>query len=175
MRGIVIVLMAFDHASEMFNAGRYVTDAIAFYKPGSVIPAAQFLVRWMTHLCAPTFLFLAGWSLSLSVGRQKTAGVPDRRIDIFMLKRGLFIMLLDPLWMSIGFGHGVVFQVLYAIGGSLCCMIFLRRLGIRVLLTVALILMVFGESLAGLATVSTRDKTPASSPHFWLPADASAR
>ncbi|MGB5618634.1 MAG: hypothetical protein WBM78_17455, partial [Desulfobacterales bacterium] len=40
MRGIVIVLMAFDHASGMFNAGRYVTDAIGFYKPGSEIPAA---------------------------------------------------------------------------------------------------------------------------------------
>jgi len=151
MRGIVIVLMAFDHASSMFNAGRYVTDSIVFYKSGSVIPTAQFLVRWMTHLCAPTFIFLAGWSLSLSVGRQKAFGVTDRRIDIFILKRGLFIMLLDPLWMSIGFGYGLVFQVLYAIGGSLCCMIFLRRLGIRALIVVSLILLVFAETLAGLA------------------------
>lgn len=151
MRGIVIVLMAFDHASGIFNAGHYVTDAIAFYKPGAVIPAAQFLVRWMTHLCAPTFIFLAGWSLSLSVGRQKAAGMADRRIDLFILKRGLFIMLLDPLWMSIGFGHGLVFQVLYAIGGSLCCMIFLRRLGIGTLLALGLILIAFGELLAGLA------------------------
>ena len=160
MRGIVIVLMAFDHASGMFNAGRYVTDAIGFYKPGSVIPAAQFLVRWMTHLCAPTFIFLAGWSLSLSVGRQKTAGVPDRRIDTFILKRGLFIMLLDPLWMSIGFGHGLVFQVLYAIGGSLCCMIFLRRLGIRALIAVGLILLVFAETLAGLAIGFDKGRNP---------------
>jgi uncharacterized membrane protein len=160
MRGIVIVLMAFDHASDMFNAGRYVTDAIAFYKPGSVIPAAQFLVRWMTHLCAPTFIFLAGWSLSLSVGRQKAAGAPDRPIDLFILKRGLFIMLLDPLWMSIGFGHGLVFQVLYAIGGSLCCMTLLRRLGIRTLLAVGLILLVFGELLAGLAVGFDTDRKP---------------
>ena len=160
MRGIVIVLMAFDHASGMFNAGHYVTDAIAFYKPGSVIPAAQFLVRWMTHLCAPTFLFLAGWSLSLSVGRQKTVGIPDRRIDTFILKRGLLIMLLDPLWMSIGFGHGLVFQVLYAIGGSLCCMTVLRRLGVRTLLAVGLILLVFAETLAGLAIGFDKDRSP---------------
>ena len=160
MRGIVIILMAFDHASGMFNAGRYVTDAIGFYKPGSVIPTAQFLVRWMTHLCAPTFIFLAGWSLSLSVGRQKAAGVTDRRIDTFIFKRGLFIMLLDPLWMSIGFGHGLVFQVLYAIGGSLCCMIFLRRLGIRALIAVSLILLVFAETLAGLAIGFDRGRNP---------------
>jgi uncharacterized membrane protein len=160
MRGIVIVLMAFDHASGVFNAGHYVTDAIAFYKPGSVIPAAQFLVRWMTHLCAPTFIFLAGWSLALSVGRQKAADVPDRRIDSFIFKRGLFIMLLDPLWMSVGFGHGLVFQVLYAIGGSLCCMILLRRLGVRILLAVGLILLVFAETLAGLAIGFDKGRNP---------------
>jgi uncharacterized membrane protein len=160
MRGIVIVLMAFDHASGMFNAGRYVTDSIVFYKSGSVIPTVQFLVRWITHLCAPTFIFLAGWSLSLSVGRQKAAGVTDRRIDIFILKRGLFIMLLDPLWMSIGFGYGLVFQVLYAIGGSLCCMIFLRRLGIRALIVVSLILLVFAETLAGLAIGFDNGRNP---------------
>ena len=160
MRGIVIVLMAFDHASEMFNTGRYVTDSIGFYEPGADIPAAQFLVRWMTHLCAPTFIFLAGWSLSLSIGRQKAADVTDRRIDIFILKRGLFIMLLDPLWMSIGFGHGLVFQVLYAIGGSLCCMIFLRRLGIRALIVVGLILLVFAETLAGLAVGFDNGRNP---------------
>ncbi|MFZ0241461.1 MAG: heparan-alpha-glucosaminide N-acetyltransferase domain-containing protein [Desulfobacterales bacterium] len=159
MRGVVIVLMAFDHASGVINAGRYVTDSIAFYEPGSVIPAAQFWVRWLTHLCAPTFLFLAGWSLSLSVGRQTSAGVPAGRIDGFILKRGLLIMLLDPLWMSIGFGHGIVFQILYAIGGSLCCMIFLRRLDSRVVIAVSLILMVFAEALAGLA-VGFDEKNP---------------
>ena len=151
MRGIVIVLMAFDHASGVFNAGRYVTDSAAFYHSGSTIPAAQFLFRWMTHLCAPTFLFLAGWSLSLSIGRRETEGEPGARIDLYLLKRGLFILLLDPLWMSIGFGHGIVFQVLYAIGGSLCCMIFLRRLELRALLAASLILILFSEALAGLA------------------------
>ncbi len=150
MRGIVIVLMAFDHASGMFNAGRYVTDSAAFYRTGSEIPTAQFLVRWMTHLCAPTFLFLAGWSLALSIGRRNAEGGPGGHFDRYLLKRGLFILLLDPLWMSIGFGYGIVFQVLYAIGGSLCCMIFLRRLGPRALLASGLFLILISEALAGL-------------------------
>ncbi|MFZ0614246.1 MAG: heparan-alpha-glucosaminide N-acetyltransferase domain-containing protein [Desulfobacterales bacterium] len=160
MRGVVIVLMAFDHASEIVNAERYMTDSIAFYEPGSAIPAAQFWVRWLTHLCAPTFLFLAGWALSLSVGRQKAAGVPAGRIDAFILKRGLLLMLLDPLWMSIGFGHGIVFQVLYAIGGSLCCMVLLRRLDFRTLLAIGLILMIFAEALAGLVLGFEEDHPP---------------
>ena len=67
MRGIVMVLMAMDHASHVFNAGRYVRDSFIWYRAGSEIPAAQFLTRWVTHLCAPTFLFLAGLVLALSV------------------------------------------------------------------------------------------------------------
>jgi uncharacterized membrane protein len=53
--------------------------------------------------------------------------------------------------MSIGFGGGVVFQVLYAIGGGLCCMAALRRFGMGTLLTAAGVLLFAGEALAGLA------------------------
>src|SRR5207244_6145444 len=62
LRGMVMVLMAVDHASGTFNAGRLVTDSTALYEPGTPLPAAQFLTRWITHLCAPTFVFLAGAS-----------------------------------------------------------------------------------------------------------------
>jgi uncharacterized membrane protein len=58
MRGIVMVLMAMDHASHAFNAGRYVRDSFIWYQPGSEIPAAQFLTRWITHLCALTAVSL---------------------------------------------------------------------------------------------------------------------
>lgn len=146
-----MVLMAVDHAAHMFNAGHYVTDSVAFYQAGSDIPAAQFLTRWITHLCAPTFLFLAGWALCLSISRQKSQGTFSRSIDLYLLKRGLFILLLDPVWMSFAFGPNVLFQVLYAIGGSLCCMILLRRLGTLSLLTVGLVILLFSEGLAGLA------------------------
>ena len=115
MRGLVMVLMTVDHASHAFNAGRYVTDSIAFYTPGSVIPAAQFLVRWMTHICAPTFVFLAGLALAFNITRKQSSGVPAKRIDADLIMRGLFIMALDPLWMSLGFGGRTVLQVLYAI------------------------------------------------------------
>ena len=168
MRGIVIVLMAIDHASGIFNADRYVTDSAAFYQAGSAIPAAQFLVRWVTHLCAPTFLFLAGWSLALSIERRRAAGVSEGQIDLYLLKRGLFILLLDPIWMSFGFGYGVVFQVLYAIGGSLCFMILLRRLQIRHLLALGVMLIVFSEALAGLATQFGTEKSPGAIVTFLL-------
>src|ERR1051326_8729806 len=60
LRGLVMVLMSIDHASENFNRGRLMTDSVFFWKVGTQLPADQFLTRWMTHLCAPTFVFLAG-------------------------------------------------------------------------------------------------------------------
>ena len=151
MRGIVMVLMAMDHASHAFNAGRYARDSIAWYQPGAEIPTAQFLTRWVTHLCAPTFLFLAGFVLALSVAKRLSRGDAERTIDKDIFIRGIFILLLDPLWMSIGFGGNITFQVLYAIGASLCCMVLLRRLGMVKLLFIGLGLAIFGEELAKLA------------------------
>ena len=150
MRGIVMVLMTLDHSSHAFNAGRYVADSVLWYRSGTEIPAAQFLTRWVTHLCAPTFLFLAGFVLALSVAGRRERGDTARTIDADILKRGIFILLLDPLWMSIGFGGNITFQVLYAIGGSFCLMVLLRRLGPVKLLLIALGLILFGEELARL-------------------------
>jgi uncharacterized membrane protein len=151
MRGIVMVLMALDHASHAFNAGRFARDSAAWWVPGTEIPAVQFLLRWVTHLCAPTFLFLAGLVLALSIVRQQTRGDSERTIDGFILKRGIFILLLDPLWMSFGFGEGILFQVLYSIGASFCCMILLRRFGDRILLTIGLAIILLDPVFAALA------------------------
>ena len=151
LRGIVIVLMAVHHASFAFNAGKYATDPAAFYKAGAPIPELQFLIRWVTHICAPTFLFLAGMALCLSITGRQSRGASEGEVDRHLLIRGLIILLLDPLWMSIGFGYGVFFQVLYVIGGSMIVMIGLRRLPPRLFLIVGLGYMVFSEVFAGLA------------------------
>lgn len=151
MRGIVMVLMTVDHASAAFNAGRYVTDSFIWYQAGSQIPPAQFLTRWVTHLCAPTFLFLAGFVLALSAAGRQARDVSEHTIDRSMLIRGIFILLLDPLWMSIGFGGIMIFQVLYAIGASFCLMAFLRRFGAVKLLLIGLGLIFLGEKLVQMA------------------------
>ena len=74
LRGLVIVLMALDHASGTFNAGRLVTDATVLYQPGTPLPAAQFFTRWVTHVCAPAFVFLAGAALALSIEKHRARG-----------------------------------------------------------------------------------------------------
>ncbi len=120
MRGLVMVMMAVDHASEEVNAGRVFTDGAFFYQAGTPLPLAQFLTRWMTHLCAPTFVFLAGASLAMSIGRRTAAGESAWAIDRYLLARGLVIagfeLWVSLFWMPPG---RVLFQVLYAIGSSL--------------------------------------------------------
>jgi uncharacterized membrane protein len=143
MRGLVMVLMTVDHASAKFNLGAMHGDAAVGWVPGSPLPAWQFLTRWMTHLCAPSFVLLAGASLALST--EKRRAQPGQ--DAFIVKRGLFIAALDPTWMTFGFVlfAFAVFQVLYAIGLSLLCMAWLRRWPWRALLTLALAIQIFGE------------------------------
>ena len=150
LRGIVMVLMALDHASYAFNAGRFTRDSAAFWTPGTEIPTVQFLMRGLPHFGAPTFVFLAGFVLALSIAKRRSTGDSERTIDGFLLKRGLFIILLDPLWMSFGYGTSLLFQVLYAIGASFCCMIGLRRLDYRLLLVIGVLLILLDEVFAGL-------------------------
>jgi uncharacterized membrane protein len=143
--------MAVDHASGVFNAGRLVTDSFVLNRPGAPLDPAQFLTRWITHVCAPTFVFLAGAALALSIEKRHAAGESCVAIDRFIVTRGLFIAGLDPLWMSLVFAPGhVLLQVLYAIGGSLVAMVALRRLPERWLLAAAILFFVGGEALTGL-------------------------
>ena len=130
LRGLVMVLMTIDHASESYNRGRFVTDTVAAWTPGRELPPAQFLTRWITHLCAPTFVLLAGLSLALSTGRRPRNPGPGISATRFLLSRGLFIVLLDPLWVSrFWFSSGVLFQVMFAIGASTMCLALLQRPG----------------------------------------------
>jgi uncharacterized membrane protein len=151
MRGLVMVLMALDHASYAFNAGRFARDSAAWWTPGTEIPTVQFLMRGLPHFGAPTFVFLAGLVLALSIAKRRAMGESERAIDGVLLTRGLFILLLDPLWMSFGYGTRFLFQVMYAIGTSFCCMIGLRRLDYRFLLIIGLATILLDEVLAGLA------------------------
>jgi uncharacterized membrane protein len=129
MRGLVMVLMAVDHSSDAFNAGRVFTDSVNYYHPGMPLPIAQFLIRWVTHLCAPTFLFLAGVGLAYTVKKERARGKTEGSIDAYLFKRGLLIAACE-LWISyfVMPKGAVLFQVLYAIGTSFLFMIPLRRL-----------------------------------------------
>jgi uncharacterized membrane protein len=147
LRGLVMVLMTVDHAGNKVDAAHMHGDTARSWIIGSPLPPGEFLTRWVTHLCAPTFVLLAGVSLALSDAKRR--GQPGQ--TRFIVTRGLFIALLDPLWMTLAFTNYrvIVLQVLYAIGMSMVCMAWLRRLPSSALLAGAFVIQGFGELGSG--------------------------
>jgi uncharacterized membrane protein len=123
LRGLVIVLMVLDHVRDFFHV-----DATAFdpTDPLRTTPIL-FATRWVTHLCAPTFVFLSGVSILF----QKANGKPAPELSRFLLTRGLWLVLLEATLVSFGFNFGSFFlflQVIWAIGMGMICMSLIARL-----------------------------------------------
>lgn len=86
VRGLVIIIMTLDHVRDFFSTAHLGASPI-----GETVPPALFLTRWITHFCAPTFVFLAGVGAFLAGTRSKTrAG-----LSWFLLTRGLWLVLLE--------------------------------------------------------------------------------
>ncbi len=147
MRGFVMVLMAVDHASQMWNGGRVASDSAylanlfvggEYWIPGTELDPAQFFTRWITHLCAPTFLFLSGTSLAMSLEKRRALGMAERELDRHLLTRAGILLACEG-FLSLMAGTGVLMlQVLFAIGASMIAMVVLRRLPTAVLLAIGL-------------------------------------
>ena len=141
LRGLVIVIMILDHVRDYFHAsGQFDPMNLSVTNP------ILFATRFVTHFCAPTFVFLAGVSIWLQVARGKTAWSLSR----FLLTRGLWLILLELT--VIGFawqfwGYSMVFlQVIWAIGASMIVMAALVWLPVNVLLALGVIIL-FGHNL----------------------------
>ena len=149
MRGLVMVLMVVDHASMAFDAHHLSHDSAQYPDATTMaLPAAEFFTRWMTHLCAPTFVFLAGTALALSIERRVLKGADAWSIDKNILIRGFVIALIDPTLISFGSGWWT-FSVLTAIGVSMMCMSAVRRLPTWALISFGAGWLVFGEVITG--------------------------
>ena len=122
LRGIVMVVMALDHVREFFHTHSLDYDPTDLSKSDT----ALFFTRWVTHFCAPTFVFLAGAGAFLSTSRGKTRPELAR----FLLTRGLWLILLEVTLVRFGWFfnfnyHFVFLQVIWVIG---CSMILLAGL-----------------------------------------------
>lgn len=155
LRGLVMVLMAIDHVDQATNPDHAQGDGAMFPGAGAVASEPDFLVRWLTHLCAPTFVLLAGVSIALSSQNAKARGASNFATDRHLIARGALIAFLDLTLLSLcwRYAEGMepwsltpVFPlVLWAIGGSIMLMPLFRRLPTGVVLGAAAALVLWSE------------------------------
>jgi len=74
LRGVVMVIMALDHVRDYFHYGSFFVDPTNL----ETTTPALFFTRFITHYCAPVFVFLAGTSAFL-YGNKKTKPQPFKR------------------------------------------------------------------------------------------------
>jgi len=101
-RGLVMVLMAWDHVSGFWNKLHGGLEGIMPMRNPS-LDTVSFLSRFITHWCAPTFVFLAGTSLALSTFKRLGQGESQRDVTLHILKRGLVLIALEWLIVSPAF------------------------------------------------------------------------
>ncbi len=120
LRGIVMMIMLLDHTREFVNAGALQSDPT----DPATTSAAVFFTRWITHFCAPVFVFLAGTSIYL----QKLAGKTNGELARFLITRGLWLIVLEftvirfLIVFNLDYSFFGMAQVIWVIGVSMIVM-----------------------------------------------------
>lgn len=145
VRGIIMLIMALDHTRDFLLQNALTqnpTDLTTTYP-------ALFFTRWITHLCAPTFVFLSGVSAYISAKKLQNRQESKR----FLITRGLWLVFLEftiisfGIWSDIGF-HTSLFQVIAAIGIGFILLSFLIGKSHKIALGLGSFIMIFYGLLA---------------------------
>ena len=121
LRGMIMMLMLLDHTRDFIMNTAISPTNMATTTPG------LFFTRWITHICAPTFMLLAGTGAFLTLSRGKTKG----ELSWFLSTRGLWLIVLEVtlgrwgLTFNLHLGGFVWLLVLWSLGSA---MIFLAGL-----------------------------------------------
>lgn len=152
LRGLVIVIMALDHTRDFFHISNInPTDP-------ATTNGLLFFTRWITHYCAPAFLFLAGLSAFLHATR---AGLTRNQLARFLALRGLWLIVVELVIINFAwqFDYGfLLVQVIWAIGASMIALAVLIYLPPMAILIIS-VGMIIGHNLLDPVTPET----------FWGP------
>ena len=155
LRGIIMVVMALDHSRDFFHSAALISKPL---DPATTYPAL-FFTRWITHFCAPTFVFLSGLSAWLQ-GQRKT----KKELQWFLITRGLWLIVFDLtvltfiLTADIHFGMFLL-ETLWSIGAGMIILGLLINLPFRLILSIVLLIS-FGHNLLDFAKRNSMSGLP---------------
>ncbi|MCX2481437.1 heparan-alpha-glucosaminide N-acetyltransferase domain-containing protein [Pedobacter sp. MC2016-15] len=146
LRGLVMIIMALDHTRDFFHISAASADPL---NPATT-HAGLYFTRWITHFCAPIFIFLSGISVFLS-SQQKDSS----QASIFMIKRGLWLIFAEIIIMTFALTFNPVYSfifllVFWSIGWSMILLGIFSKISGKVV-TVLGMLIVFGHNLLDFA------------------------
>jgi uncharacterized membrane protein len=130
LRGLVMIVMALDHTREYFHAGAMSFQPEDLTRTTTVL----FFTRWITHICAPVFMFTAGIGAFFWLRRGRTVS----QLSQFLWKRGVWLVFLEltalHFAMTFSLVKGLVFlSILWALGWSMVALGFLVHIPVRTL------------------------------------------
>jgi uncharacterized membrane protein len=142
LRGLVMIIMALDHVRDFFHIAAQTADPLDL----ATTTPSLFLTRWITHFCAPVFVFLSGTSAFLS-STSKTKSTAS----VFLMKRGAWLAIADILLVSFMLSFNpkynfIMLTVFWAIGISMILLGLLLRVSSKLILPIGLLLF-FGHDL----------------------------
>ncbi len=148
LRGVIMVIMALDHVRDFFH--KIVVDGGSSVATGptdlDTTTPILFFTRWITHFCAPIFLFLAGASAYLMSLKKSKA-----ELSSFLIKRGVWLVLVEIIIITLGWTFNplfnvIILQVIWAIGISMIILGLLIHLPFKIIFLIGF-LIVFGHNL----------------------------
>ncbi len=152
-----MVIMALDHVRDYFHITANADDPLNL---ATTSPALYF-TRWITHFCAPIFVFLSGTSIYLQSQRKTKT-----ELSTFLIKRGLWLIFVEVAIISLAWTFNPLYeilplQVIWAIGISMFILGLIIRLPNKVILILGLII-VFGHNLLDIP-----EAAPGFAAGFW--------
>ncbi|HTV01948.1 MAG TPA: heparan-alpha-glucosaminide N-acetyltransferase domain-containing protein [Luteitalea sp.] len=145
LRGLVMVVMALDHVRDFVHVGAmtFSPEDLARTTP------PLFFTRWVTHVCAPAFVLLAGIAVYLKLRRDGSRS----RLSAFLVSRGLWLIVAEVVLLRFAlnfrlFGPDAIFLlVLWAVGVSMIVLAALIHLPPRVVGLLGVVIVVLHNRL----------------------------
>jgi uncharacterized membrane protein len=148
LRGIVMVIMVIDHTRDFVHGAGHYYDPTDLTRTSLAI----FATRWITHFCAPVFVFLAGVSVYLQKMRGKRTG----ELSIFLLTRGVWLIAVEIVvlhllvWFNADYSFLGLLQVIWVLGVSMIGLAALIHLPRPVIAAFAVAMIAFHNLLDGI-------------------------